>query len=452
MTKPWGLACLIISMLVGGTLVVPLPAEAGVPTLRLDGATINVSTSKTSCPNRSGYNACFDLLLPLPPTAPLEVNNKWIVFDCSASNNPCGATFHGRAKVDVNDVASCATCTSDMLAIGGIGIKAKFPSSTGVSGTLVLEHTFNDASNSTGTFYWAMTEQGWFDPPTNPFPETVGGLAPNTVGNSVTFNAEARKPTDNSFLFSLGGFTKASITSPTGPDSVVSFGITQTTPQAKGTCDTGSQKCNPKVRYTFTFTVKGNDLFVLQNSLGGGGQTCDTNKGPTCAEMIAAIAQKIKEIEDEDKQENLNAGAVEGQLCQGTCILLRVKGTPAASAEDKVFTLTATGEGLPTEPFTITLDQQQSGVQGQGDKTFSNLQPDPPAGDRTFRITGYAPGGAQGDFQLDQITSESNGCTFMTLNEGLGNNKTKVGLTVTSLQEGANQEEGVTCVLLLHVH
>src|SRR5688572_27256804 len=125
------MSSLVIVGVLGG-LMAALPSEAA--TLTLDGATINVSTSTTSCTLRSGFNACFDLAF----TSPLTVNNKWIVFDCAALDKPCGSTFTGRGKADVNDVSSCSTCTSDMLAMGGIGIKAKFPSSTGVSGTLVL--------------------------------------------------------------------------------------------------------------------------------------------------------------------------------------------------------------------------------------------------------------------------------------------------------------------------
>jgi hypothetical protein len=139
-------------------------------------------------------------------------------------------------------------------------------------------------------------------------------------------------------------------------------------------------------------------------------------------------------------------GGVISETCEGTCIVIVLDGTPPASAEGKEFIFTTTGQGLPTQPFTIKTDSQQSGALGEGIKAFSPLQPEPPAGDRTFIITGFPPGGSQGDFQLDQVTSNSTGCTFVVLTEGTGNNKTKIGVTVTSLEQGA------VCVLNLHVH
>ena len=64
---------LIVGVLVG--LMAPLRSEAGSPTLRLDGATINVSTSPTSCTIRSGYNRCHDLTFTSPLTV-VGTNNK----------------------------------------------------------------------------------------------------------------------------------------------------------------------------------------------------------------------------------------------------------------------------------------------------------------------------------------------------------------------------------------
>ena len=417
------MSSLVIVGVLGG-LMAALPSEAA--TLTLDGAPINVSTSTTSCTLRSGFNACFDLAF----TSPLTVNNKWIVFDCAAPDKPCGSTFTGRGKADVNDVSSCSTCTSDMLAMGGIGIKAKFPSSTGVSGTLVLRHTFNAASNASSSFYYALTQQGWFDPP----------LSENAVGDSVTLTATARHPSTNALLFSLGGFTKASIVSPTSPDSKVSFGISQTTPQLKGTCDTGSNKCNPLIEYVYTFTVKGSDLFVLTNSLAGGGATCgDTGNLPSCAVLIEALAATIGNIENEDKQAARNAGAVEGQLCQEPCIVIRLEGTPAASAEGKEFTFSATGPGFENlSSFPIQLDSQVSGELGVGIKVISNLPPDPPAADRTIIITGFPD-----DMELDQVKC-SGGGTCRLVYDGSGNSKTKIGFVVTNLNTQLNA--------LLHVH
>ena len=418
---------LVFSLLIVGILgglMAPIPSEAA--TLTLDGATINVSTSTTSCTLRSGFNACFDLAF----TSPLEVNNKWIVFDCSALDKPCGSTFTGRAKTDVNDVSSCSTCTSDMLAMGGIGIKAKFPSSTGQSGRLVVRHTFNAASNASSSLYYALAQQGWFDPP----------LSENAVGDSVTMTATARHPSTNALLLNLGGFTKASIVSPTSLDVKVSFGISQTTPQLKGTCDTGSNKCNPLVEYIFDFTVKGSDLFVLTNSLAGGGGTCgNTGNLPSCPDLIAALSATIGNIEIEDKLAAQNAGAVEGQLCQEPCIVIRLKGTPAASVEGQEFTLTATGPGFEDlSSFPIQLDSQVSGELGVGIKVISNLPPDPPAADRTIIITGFP-----GDMQLDQVKC-SGGGTCQVVYDVSGNSKTKIGFVVTKLN---GQLDAV-----LHVH
>lgn len=412
----------IVGVLAG--LMAPLPSEAA--TLTLDGATINVATSTTSCTIRSGFNACFDLAF----TSPIEVNNKWIVFDCSAPGAPCGTTFTGRARTDVNDVSSCSTCTSDMIATGGLGIKAKFPSSTGVSGTLIVRHTFSAASNASSSLYYALAQQGWFDPP----------LSENAVGNTVTLTATARHPSTNALLLNLGGFTKAAIVTPTTPDAKVSFGISQTTPTLKGTCDTGSNKCNPLIEHKFDFKIIGSDLFVLTNSLVGGGATCgDTGNLPSCADLIAALATTIGNIENEDKQAARNAGAVEGQLCQEPCIVIRLEGTPAAATEGREFTLTATGPGFENpSSFPIQLDSQASGDLGVGVKVFSNLSPDPPAADRTFKITGFPE-----DMELDQVKC-SGGGTCQVVYDGSGNSKTKIGFVVTNLNGQLNA--------VLHVH
>ena len=417
------LPSLLVVGILGG-LMAPLPSEAA--TLTLDGATINVSTSTTSCTIRSGFNACFDLAF----TSPLTVNNKWIVFDCSALDKPCGPTFVGRAKTDVNDVSSCSTCTSDMIATGGIGIKAKFPSSTGVSGTLIARHSFSAASNASSSLYYALAQGGWFDPP----------LSENAVGDSVTLIATARHPSTNALLLNLGGFTKASIVTPTTPDAKVSFGISQTTPTLKGICDTGSNKCNPLIEHKFDFTIKGSDLFVLSNSLVGGGATCgDTGNLPSCADLIAALATTIGDIDNEDKQVARNAGAVEGQLCQEPCIVIRLEGTPAESTEGQEFTLTATGPGFEgLSSFPIQLDSQVSGELGVGVKVISNLPSDPPAADRTFIITGFP-----GDMQLDQVKC-SGGGTCQVVYDSSGNSKTKIGFVVTKLN---GQLDAV-----LHVH
>src|SRR6185369_2728845 len=131
-----------------------------------------------------------------------------------------------------------------------------------------------------------------------------------------------------------------------------------------------------------------------------------------------------------------NVGAIPAQLCQGTCIVLQLDGTPATSAEGKTFTFTATGPDLPPEPFGFTIDSSISGQLGTGIMTFSALDPDPPAGDRTFIITDFPPGGSQGDFQLDQVNC-SGGGTCQLITDGSGNNKTKIGFKVTNLPANA---------------
>ena len=116
--------------------------------------------------------------------------------------------------------------------------------------------------------------------------------------------------------------------------------------------------------------------------------------------------------------------------------------TTGGTAGAGPFTISVSGDGMDCSAWDcqITLDRDADGT-----RTFSDLQLQPPAGNRTIILTGYPPGGAQGNFQLDQVTSTSTNCTFVVLSDGTGNNKTKKGATVNFLQEGA-------CVLEMHVH
>jgi len=157
--------------------------------------------------------------------------------------------------------------------------------------------------------------------------------------------------------------------------------------------------------------------------------------------LLYQCAQQLAGDSNADNQSNLATGGVPAEVCGSTCIFILLEGTPpGTSAGAGPFTFTATG--VSPSSFDMTLNPQAE----QG-KVFSDLQPDPPAGDRTFIITDYPPGGAQGDFQLDQVQCRTTlGSTCQILYEGSGNSKTKIGARVTNLVQGD------AFILEMHVH
>jgi len=247
-------------------------------------------------------------------------------------------------------------------------------------------------------------------------------------------------------------------------------GLTKDTgPTQFGTCNTANNKCKPTIKYDYAFTVQGRDVMNLTDSATGCGGTCNLGKKakgqlPACGDtnpplpgeqpsFLFQCAQQLDGDSRADDLSNIATGGVPAEVCgEPACIVILIEGTPTSTAPGQgPFTVSVSGDGMdcskwvtvingaavPT-PCQMTLDRD-----GNAGRTFSNLQLDPPASDRTVHITGYP--GSPGITQLDQVTTISTNCTFVVLNEGAGNNKTKTGFTVTSLQEGA-------CILELHVH
>ena len=150
--------------------------------------------------------------------------------------------------------------------------------------------------------------------------------------------------------------------------------------------------------------------------------------------LFYQCAQQLRGDSNRDDESNLATGGVPAEVCGTTCIVILLKGTPpGSSAGAGPFTFTATGTGVDDpSSFQMTLNAQA--VQA---KAFGNLQPDPPAGERCFIITDFPPGGAQGDFQLDQVIFSSElGSTGRILYSGTGNSKTKIGACATKVVEG----------------
>jgi hypothetical protein len=463
---------LIVGLL--GELMAPLPSGAeSLPIVTLfEGSattTFNVVAGGSNCTNSTAPPAgflCYSITGPTTggsisfPNMAFAANSRWRVRSV-ASNN--------QARVLVKD----SDTATDNMYITGISIQSNInaTSTTNVAtipgpcsvcqvGNLTLRKTFDlGVGNPAGPLSWSMHMGGNINAPD--FSENVVNDRMVVTGKacfSVGCNPDAG--------ISVGTLDTTVFTTPTTLGG--QGGITRDkSPSLFGNCNTGNNKCKQTVKYVYTFTVQGLDLVNLTDSLTGCGGTCNPGnkaKGqlPACGDpntppdlntnppeepsIFYQCAQQLAGDRDADNTSNEATGGVLAEVCGSpACIGIMLEGTPpGTSAFVGPFTLEASGDGVCPSSNScqtqVTLDRDANGT-----KTFGNLALAPPAGDRTFIITGFPPGGAQGLYQLDQVTSNSTNCTFEVLTTGTGNNKTKIGARVTSLQEGH-------CLLEMHVH
>ena len=471
---------LLIVGVVGG-LMAPLPSGAeSLPIVTVyevaSGVThttsFNIAKGGTNCTNSTAPPTgflCYSLTEIGWNTASntsntkFAANSRWKVRSV-ASNN--------QARVFVKD----SDTAPDNMYLTGISIQSNVnatsttnsatvpgPCSVCQVGHMTLKKTFDLGNgNTAGPFYWAVHQGGNFNAPD--FTENVVNdrMRLTTTACFSALNCNPDTATDRR---SVGTLDTNVITSPTTLGG--QGGLTRDTgPKQFGTCNTGNNKCKQTVKYDYAFTVQGLDLMNLTDSVTGCGGTCNPGtkaKGqlPACGDtdedgvptpplpgeepsFLYQCAQQLASNTTADEQSNLDTGGVPAEVCGSpACIVIILEGTPPTTAAGAgPFTISVSGDGMDCSAWDcqITLDRDANGT-----RTFSDLQLDPPAGNRTIIITGYPPGGAQGNFRLDQVTSTSTNCTFVFLSDGSGNNKTKTGATVNFLQEGA-------CVLEMHVH
>jgi hypothetical protein len=319
---------------------------------------------------------------------------------------------------------------------------------------IILKKTFNlGQGNAVGPLYWSSHAGGNFNAP---------DFTENTVQDRMIITGKACWSTltcdVNAGFDTPRGDTTAIVTPITnGSQGGININ-TAVTRVGTTNCSTSGGRCQQTVQLDYELTVRGFDKMNLTDSVSGCGGTCNPGfkkKGqlgpcgdentppdpnanpPEEPSLFYQCAQQLIGDSNRDDESNVATGGVPAEVCGGTCIVIYLRGTPSGSAAGAgPFHFVATGAGLcnPSCEFDMTLLLNPAGEQV---KVFKNLQPDPPAGDRTFTITDFAPGGAQGDFQLDQVNCSSNlGSTCQVIYTGSGNNKTKIGFKVTNLVEG----------------
>ena len=456
---------LIVGVLLG--LMAPLPAKAGNPTLTIDGLTVSLQQGGPGCGADTGFingnnsviNSCYSIAGTNTTTdstrsQTLRVGN-WYVGDYTAGN---------QARVLINDTAT----GTDNMKLTGVTFSSATNTSTTTStvsttqpcsscrvANVVLQNHFSNAPNGTGSganYTWGMGEGGYFDPPGN---ENVVNDRFKLAGIGC-FTASPCNP--DSAPVSLG----ASLDSGVFASSTVAGlngGVSKSNSVAtvKAACNTGSGKCAPTLKYTYTITVQGVDKLTLTDSVDGCGGLCSpdgpTNKLPACTgnftppSLHAICDATIAGYDAANLAKIIDDGGVISETCEGTCIIIEVKGTPANKASGETFNFTATGQGVGN--FSRTLDEDGSAI-----KAFSPLVSDtnPAAGDsvdRVFTITDYPtkPGGDL--WQTDQINCSSglnNGSATWTVGVAGNNSSDKISLTVLTIADN----DILTCSW--HVH
>lgn len=470
-----GFVCLVVSVLLSGSLVAPLPSEAGTPTLTIDGLPVNLQQGGPGCGAdnfiNGTINGCYSIVGTNTTTdttrsATLLIGG-WYVGDVSSTN---------QARVLVNDVSpgtenmkitgvTFTSATNTFFTSNTVTTTCNAPTCDTVR--VVLRNTFNaqNISQTVGPFSWQMAVGGYFDPPLNATGTTNDENAVSNrfrLAGQGCFNAVPCTPpaisTSNTGN-NLGTIDSGNIGSPTTLNFPTYITRTlssiyvdidgdgtrfnATTHPSEDHCNTGNQRCQPTLLYDYEIRIHGKDTLMLTDSVVGCGGSCNPERTtnrllkceglPTdnpkplvlqCAEGVAIGLQK-------DRDDAVAAGAVEAQTCTGTCIIIFVRGTPpGTSALAGPFIYTASGPGVDSS-FQMTLD-----AQAQQAKVFSTLQPQPPVGERCFIVTDFPPGGSKGDFQLDQVQFRSElGSTGRILYDDTNSN-TKIGACTTNVVAG----------------
>lgn len=362
-----------------GELLAPLPSHA--LTVKIDGATVQISTTAAAC--TSGYNLCAFI----PPGR----YGNWTVGDVSATN---------RARIMIGDNSTANSL--DLLKLTGITFTPVLTTGTKTT-TVVVTHTYNaGGGNPQGNYSWGYGMSGYFDPP------GPTGLDENVVGNRLkqigTGNFAGVSVTLGS------GIDTGALATPSTKNLSGSISRTSAATVVRPNCNTGSGRCAPAITQTFTITVVGADKLVMTDSVIAAGGTCqdvqqvipippglykqmlqldpkapnDVNKlsewlatkgqslkikqglkaqlhrlrkttGPgTCPEVLA----RVDEVVDEDVQAELVTAQAAGAVpaTSGSTITI-TKNTNQATSETFTFNISREGSSS-TE--TIAMDDQTS--------------------------------------------------------------------------------------------
>src|SRR5262245_8895856 len=409
---------------------------------------------------------CYSLSQIPFPTTINAANQRWRVGSVASNNQARVLVKDSDTATDNMYMTGIAIRplinTANPTSVNSVSPACTFPPTVGATcqhGHMTLQKTFDLGNgNTSGNFYWAVHVGGNFNAPDFSENVVLDRMRLTTMGCFAALNCNPDSATDRR---SVGTVDTTPVVTPITLGGQGGIGL-NSGPTQFGTCNTaGGNKCRQTIKYDYEFTLRGFDTMNLTDSATGCGGTCKEGfKGqgqlPACGDanipppegedpsLLFQCAQQLIGDNNADEQSNLATGGVPAEVCGSTCIVILLDGTPAgSSALAGPFTFTATGLGVD-DPSSFQLTLNPQAVQA---KAFGNLQPDPPAGDRTFIITDFPPGGAQGEFQLDQIQCRTTlGSTCRILTDGSGNNKTKIGVAVTRLVEGDS------LYLEMHVH
>ena len=476
---------LIVGVLVG--LLAPLPSGAeSLPIVQIfednqgSATTLSVGASNSQTPNNCSQSAappasyrCYPITgVPGFPTTIAFANQRWRIGSTASDN---------RARVLVRDTSDGVPY--DVI-VSGIAITPNISIATPISvdvltpvcnqsgqapdcmiGKLTIKKTFDLTSGkAAGTFGWGSHAGGNFDSPGTPVctPTCVENALHDElrISGTACFSSLNCNPSTGPAILPTGVSTALGAPNTKGSQLGISINssasIVKNSAGQNVTCTDGGSpaKCRPTVLLTYQFSVRGYDTMNLTDSVTGCGGPCKVGfKGqgqtPACGDentppegneepsLLFQCKEKLKGDSDKDGQSNIETGGVPGQVCGTTCIQILLEGTPpgtSAGAGPFVFSTSGGGDefdcSLWDTPCQMTLNSEAI-----DSKLFSNT--DPPAGDRCFKIEVYPPGGAQGNFQLDQVNFRSQlGSTGKVTYSGTGNSKTKTGACVTKLVEG----------------
>lgn len=456
---------LFVGILAG--LTAPASSEAGTPTLTIDGIAVSLTQGGPGCGNDTGFingsnsvlNSCYSIAGTNTTTdstrsQTLRVGD-WYVGDYTAAN---------QARVLINDTAT----GTDNMKLTGVTFSSAINTSTTTStvsttqpcsnckvGRVVLQNHFNNAPNGTGSganYMWGMTAGGYYDPPST---ENVVNDRFKLVGTGC-FTTSPCNP--DSAPVSLGNTLDTGVfASSTTPGLNGGVSRNNTISTVKPACNTGSGRCAPTVKYNYEITVQGVDKLTLTDSVDGCGGLCSpdgpTNKLPACTgnftppSLQASCDVTQAASQSANLRRIIDDGGVISETCEGTCIVIAVKGTPANKAADLTLDFTATGQGVGN--FSRTLDEDGSAI-----KAFSPLVPDTNLAvgdptDRIFTIPVYPTKPDGTSWETDQINCSSglnNGSATWTVGVTGNNSSDKISVTVLTI--AAN--DILTCTW--HVH
>jgi len=489
---------LIFSLLIVGVLgglMAAIPAEAGTPTLTLDGITIPLEQEGTSasdnCPAASihlayngttdgqplkadktnGVSGCYSITgLKGSDTTTMTVGN-WTLGNYSSGNKgrvlvndsmgtdwmkATGITIRRTSIASSNsDTQTEVTSDTDDGGVDGTpcSINRGSPADC-VVGVLTLKNTF-DASGgqnvvATGTtgvvLKWGMSIGGSIDMgPFNNVPplENAANDRFRMLGSgceahtSSTINSGCtppdRAPSNSVGTGNLrvanGTFLKTNGTTTTIPPLeriqsaanpflrglgvVTSFGTTldpvitadntsngANVPIMDTLCNSASSgtfkdKCVPSFRTDYILWLQGQDKVKISGTILTCAGTCnpdeEVTKPPKNVQLKCGPADEVGTFDNLCKVQIQTArqneidncpGCAEPQMCEGSCILLTIHGTPAGKVVGKQIGFDASGEGV--DDFQLDLDSN-----GFAQFTFSNLAAGPLIV-RRFLVTSFA--------------------------------------------------------------